>query len=144
MNKIVIKKPIITEKAMKLANNGEYTFEVLKKATKQQIAQAVSSLFKVTVEQVKTVNIKGEKKMQRKVRGFYWTSDIKKAIVKLAKGQTLELFETPKEETTEVITAGEHEPVIQEKKSLLKNTKVRIEKGVNVQAPKTQRKVIPG
>lgn len=140
---IILKKPHITEKTMKMAQEGLYTFIVSKSATKPQIAKVVAEKFDVKVISVKTVNIKGQIKMQRKVRAYYETSGIKKAMVQVAKGQTIALFEAPKEEA-EVISAGEMEPVIKEKKSFLRDTKVKIEKGTNVPTTPTQRKVITG
>lgn len=140
---IIIKRPIITEKSMKLAQNGFYTFEVSKNATKPQIAKVVSDKFKISVLKVKTINVKGETKSQRRVRKFYQTKGFAKAIVQVKKGDKIALFETPKEEA--VVTTAEGEPVkIKEKKDLLGRTKVRVEKSAVGAAPTTQRKVITG
>ena len=140
---IVIKRPVITEKSMKLAQGGLYTFEVSKSATKPQIAKVVADKFNVKVIKVRTANIKGEVKSQRRVRKFYQTSSFKKAVVQVAKGQKIAIFETPKEEVT--VTTAEGEPVtLKEKKDILGRTKVRIEKGATGAAPTTQRKVITG
>lgn len=140
---IILKRPIITEKSMKLADKHLYTFEVDKDATKKVIAKAVADKFNVKVVNVKTVNIKGEIKSQRRVRRFYTTSGFKKAIVQVGKTQKIALFETPKEEEVTVTTA-EGEPVkLKEKKDLLGRTKVKVEKSATGAAPTTQRKVIP-
>ena len=140
---IVLIKPLITEKSMKMAKDGVYTFSVAKEANKPTVAKAVADKFNVKVESVKIINVKGRLKMQRKVRNSYQTSGIKKAIVQIAKGQKIAIFEAevPAKET-EVITAGEMEP-IKEKKNLLRGTKVKVEKiGDTMQT--TQRKVITG
>lgn len=144
---IILKRPIISEKSMKLADKHLYTFEVDKNSTKTQIAKAVADKFDVKVIGVKTINIKGETKPQRRVRGFYKTRSFKKAIVKLGKNQKIAIFETPKDEA--VVTTAEGEPqVLKEKKDIFRRTKVKVEKAPHqtVQggaAPTTQRKVIP-
>lgn len=140
---IVLKRPIITEKSMRLAKDGQYSFEVDKNATKSQIAKIVTEKFNVKVLQVKIINKKGEVKNMRAVRGTYKTAGMKKAIVKVKKGDKIAIFETPKEEEVTVTTA-EGEPIkLKEKKDLLGRTKVRVEKSAVGAAPTTQRKVIP-
>lgn len=140
---IILKRPIITEKSMKLAKGHLYTFEVDSDATKDQIAKSVADKFSVKVLKVKTLNVKGKKKSQRKVRKSYQTSNFKKAMVQIAKNQKIAIFETPKEGVT--VTTGEGEPqILKEKKDILRRTKVRIEKGGIGAAPTTQRKVITG
>lgn len=139
----ILLRPIISEKSMKLAERGLYTFEVGKEATKLQIASEVANKFSVKVLKVGTLNIKGERKSQRRVRKFYKTSGFKKAVVQVGKGQKIAIFETPKEEA--VVTTAEGEPqLIKEKKDILRRTKVRVEKGATGTAPTTQRKVITG
>ena len=123
---IILKKPIINEKSMGLTKLGLYTFEVNRNATKKQIEEVVKSKFSVDVVSVKTINVSGKKKMQRSRKGYYVSSDFKKAIVQLKANQKLAIFETVNEEQVEVKT-GESVPV-KEKKSLLRGTKVRIEK----------------
>ncbi len=140
---MIILKPLITEKSMKMAASGVYTFIVAKRASKPEIAKEVARMFSVDVINVKTLVQKGKVKMQRKVRKFYHAKDIKKAMVQLKQGQKLAIFETVKEEEDVVVTRGdEAEPQIIEKKSKLRDSKVRIEK--NIKAPTTQRKVITG
>ena len=75
----VIVKPVITEKSNDGIQEGKYTFEVNKKATKVEIAKAVEKLFEVKVLKVNTMNVKGKKKRV----GYHVgkTSDWKKAIV---------------------------------------------------------------
>jgi len=140
---IVLKRPIITEKSMKLAQSGLYVFEVDKNATKPLIAKTVAAKFNVKVLGVKVVNVKGKLKQQRKVRKVYQTSGIKKALVQVKKGDKIAIFETPKEEA--VVTTGEGEPIkLKEKKDILGRTKVKVEKTAVGAAPTTQRKVITG
>lgn len=140
---IVLKRPIITEKSMKLAGQHLYTFEVDKNATKAAIAKEVTDKFNVKVLSVKTINIKGETKSQKRVRKFYRTSGYKKALVQVGRLQKIALFETPKEEEVTVTTA-EGEPIkLKEKKDILGRTKVKVEKSAVGAAPTTQRKVIP-
>lgn len=142
---IVIKRPIITEKSMKLAQGGFYTFEVDRDATKPLIAKIVASKFNVKVLKVKIINQKGETKNMRAVRGTYRTSSLKKAMVQVKKGDKIAIFETPKTEKEVTVTTGEGEPIrLKEKKDLLGRTKVRVEKTATGAAPTTQRKVITG
>ncbi|MBI2040016.1 50S ribosomal protein L23 [Candidatus Microgenomates bacterium] len=141
---IVLKRPIITEKSMKLADRNLYTFEVEKWATKDQIAKMVAEKFGVKVLKVKTINVKGETKSQRRIRKFYKTGGFKKAYVQVKKGDKIALFETPKEEEVTVTTAEGESIKLKEKKDLLGRTKVRVEKGAVGAAPTTQRKVITG
>lgn len=140
---IIIKRPIITEKSMKLAKGGLYTFEVDKNATKLQIGKIVAEKFNVKVVNVKTITSKGKTKSQKRVRKTYKTSGFKKALVQVKKGEKIAIFETPKEEVT--VTTAEGEPIkLKEKKDLLGRTKVKVEKTAVGAAPTTQRKVITG
>lgn len=141
---IVLKRPIITEKSMKLAQSGLYVFEVDKDATKPAVAKAVAEKFNVKVLEVKVLNVKGKVKQQRRVRKVYNLSGFKKALVQVKKGEKIAIFETPKEEEVTVTTA-EGEPIkLKEKKDILGRTKVKVEKTPQFGgAPTTQRKVIP-
>lgn len=129
---------------MKLADGHLYTFEVDKNATKAAIAKTVSDKFNVKVLKVKTLNLKGEKKMQRRARKFYKTQTFKKAMVQIPKNQKIAIFETPKEEEVTVTTVEGEPQIIKEKKDILRRTKVRVEKSATGKAPTTQRKVITG
>lgn len=127
----VILKPLINEKSMGLTRAGFYTFEVAKFATKEQIAKIVAEKFKVKVVSVNTINRIGKTKQQRTRKGYFQQPHLKKAIVKVGKGDKIAIFEqatAPAEDVT--VTTAEGEPIAQvkEKKSLLKGTKVRIEK----------------
>lgn len=137
--KLCLQKAIVSEKSMKLASTAAYTFVVAKTATKPQIARAVTEQFKVTVLSVRTINVKGEIKMQKRARRNYMTTGFKKAIVQLKKGQVIPLFEAPKEEAT--VTTADEPQVIKEKRNLLRSTKVKIEKS---QGAATQKGVLTG
>ena len=75
----IIARPIITEKSGDAIQEGKYTFEVNKKATKIDIAKAVEKLFEVKVLKVNTMTVKGKEKRVGAHTGM--TSDWKKAIV---------------------------------------------------------------
>jgi large subunit ribosomal protein L23 len=87
----VLRKTMITEKSTSLLQDNKYTFEVDLKANKTEIKQAVESLFKVKVEKVNTMHVKGKLKRVRQIQGR--TPDRKKAIVTLKKGDKIEIFE---------------------------------------------------
>lgn len=125
-------RPLISEKSMGLLKSSFYTFEVSKNATKEQIAKLVNLKFSVDVLSVKTINLPKRIKMQRSKKGYFEVAGIKKAIVKLKKGQKIPLFEVAKAEEekqdVEVRTAeGEVIAKTKEKKSFLRGTKVTIE-----------------
>lgn len=142
---IILNKPIISEKSMKLAQSSLYTFEVNKEATKPLIAKAVADKFNVKVVGVKVVNVKGRIKAQKRVRKNYQSPGFKKAMVQLKKGEKIALFETPREEVTPTDIGAEGEPIkLKEKKDFLGRTTVKVEKSAVGAAPTTQRKVITG
>jgi len=88
----VIKRPLITEKATLARDEAnKYAFEVDRRANKIEIEKAVEKLFKVKVLTVRTMNVAGKKKRMGRIVGR--KSDWKKAIVTLAPGQTIEVFE---------------------------------------------------
>ena len=87
----IIIRPLITEKSTTLMAEGKYVFEVAKSANKIEIAKAISQIFKVKVASVNTINVEG--KVKRMGRSVGKRSDYKKAIVKLAAGETIEFFE---------------------------------------------------
>jgi large subunit ribosomal protein L23 len=84
-----ILSPVITEKATLLSEQNKVVFRVAKDATKVEIAAAVEELFKVRVVKVNTLNVKGKTKRFRGHMGR--RSDIKKAIVTLQEGQTIDI-----------------------------------------------------
>ena len=85
----VIKAPIITEKSSDLAKNNVIVFSVDVKANKTQIKQAVEKVFNVKVDSVNTINVKPKKKRVGRYTGK--TVKVKKAIVKLSEGSSIEL-----------------------------------------------------
>jgi len=88
----IVKKPIITEKTEILRREfNKYTFEVNKKANKIEIKKAVETLFNVKVVDIATLNIKPVTK--RHGMKLYKTSAKKKAVVKLAEGNTITYFQ---------------------------------------------------
>ena len=87
----IIIRPLITEKSTTLMAEGKYVFEVAKAANKIEIAKAISQILNVKVVSVNTVNVEG--KVKRMGRSIGKRSDYKKAIVKLAAGETIEFFE---------------------------------------------------
>ncbi|MBI4032199.1 50S ribosomal protein L23 [Candidatus Berkelbacteria bacterium] len=87
----LILKPVVTEKSMRLAETGRYTFFVPGETSKIAIAKLVSELYKVTVESVRIAKLPGKPKRRGAVSGF--TSPKTKAIVALTKGQTIPGYE---------------------------------------------------
>ena len=86
----IIKAPIITEKTASIAQDGQsYVFKVDTKANKTEIKQAIEKIFNVKVESVHTINVRPKKKRVGRYTGM--TSKYKKAIVKLAEGNTIDL-----------------------------------------------------
>ena len=81
--------PVITEKATLLSEQNKVVFRVAKDATKDDIAAAVEELFKVKVTKVNTLITKGKTKFFRGIKGR--RSDVKKAIVTLAEGQSIDI-----------------------------------------------------
>jgi large subunit ribosomal protein L23 len=81
--------PVITEKATLLSEQNKVVFQVAKDASKDEIAAAVEALFKVNVTKVNTLNVKGKTKRFRGILGR--RSDVKKAIVTLAEGQSIDI-----------------------------------------------------
>ena len=87
----ILVRPLITELTTQLMAEGKYVFVVAKAANKIEIAKAVAEVFKVKVAKVNTVNVTGKKKRMGRTEGK--RPDYKKAIVKLAPGETIEFFE---------------------------------------------------
>ena len=85
----VILSPHITEKATVLSEQNKVVFQVAQDASKDEIASAVEALFNVTVTKVNTLVMEGKTKRFRGIRGK--RSDIKKAIVTLAEGQSIDV-----------------------------------------------------
>ena len=85
----LIRNPVITEKATMLSEGNQITFRVSLEATKPEIKAAVEGLFGVKVLSVNTLVTKGKTKRFRGRPGV--RSDVKKAYVRLAAGQTIDL-----------------------------------------------------
>lgn len=85
----VIVAPVITEKATLLSEQNKVVFQVTADSTKDEIAAAVEALFKVNVTKVNTLNVKGKTKRFRGIVGR--RSDVKKAVVTLAEGQSIDI-----------------------------------------------------
>ncbi len=85
----LIRKPVITEKAMKGSELGQVTFQVPLNATKPQIKDAVEAVFGVKVSAVNTLRQAGKAKVFRGRKGV--RSEVKKAIVTLAQGQSIDM-----------------------------------------------------
>ena len=85
----ILKAPVITEKSQIAKSEGKYTFKVSPKANKTEIKEAIEKIFNVKVTAIRTINVKPKKRRVGRYTGL--TSRYKKAIVKLADGQTIEL-----------------------------------------------------
>ena len=90
----VIIRPVVSEKSYGLRDDGVYTFVVDPRATKVQIHDAVEAIFNVRVVKVNTLNRKGKRKRNRKSMTFGSRPDTKRAIVTLAPGARIDLFES--------------------------------------------------
>jgi large subunit ribosomal protein L23 len=87
----IIIRPVISEKSYALIADGKYTFRVHDRAHKTQIARAVEEIFDVTVAEVRTAKVRAKPKRRGLHKGK--TRAWKKAIVELAPGERIELFE---------------------------------------------------
>ena len=87
----VLIRPVLSEKATALREQNKYTFIVAPSATKIQIKEAVRKLFNVKVVDCTTINVMGKIKRLRGKPGR--SASYKKAIVKLAPGETIKVFE---------------------------------------------------
>ncbi|MHC1549264.1 50S ribosomal protein L23 [Phyllobacterium sp. K27] len=85
----VIVSPVITEKSTMVSENNQVVFNVAKTATKPEIKAAVEALFRVKVTAVNTSVRKGKVKRFRGIVGRQ--SDVKKAVVTLAEGQSIDI-----------------------------------------------------
>ena len=85
----VLRRPVITEKATLVGEYNQVTFEVALDATKPEIGSAVEKLFKVKVTAVNTIRQNGKTKRFRGRLGK--RNDFKKAIVRLAEGDSIDV-----------------------------------------------------
>ena len=89
----VIIAPIVSEKSYALLDQGVYTFRVHPSASKPEIHDAVEAIFGVKVVKVNTLNRQGKSKRNRRTGTTGKRADTKRAIVTLADGERIELFE---------------------------------------------------
>jgi len=89
----ILLRPVISEKSLRLADDGKYTFIVAPDAHKTQIRQAIEATFNVKVTGVNTANRQGKRRRTR----FGWGKrpDTKRAIVTLAAGERIDVFGGP-------------------------------------------------
>ena len=87
----VILAPVVSEKSYSLIDQNAYTFLVHPDANKTEIGQAVAAIWNVKVVSVNTINRKGKEKRFRYAKGR--RAGTKRAIVKLAEGDKIEIFE---------------------------------------------------
>jgi large subunit ribosomal protein L23 len=90
----VVLRPVVSEKSYGLLDNNVYTFVVHPDASKIEIREAVEQIFNVAVVKVNTLNRKGKRKRNRRQATFGQRKDTKRAIVTLAAGSRIDLFET--------------------------------------------------
>jgi large subunit ribosomal protein L23 len=86
----VLSWPHITEKATALSKENQYIFRVAPRSNKIEIKQAIEDVYGVNVEGVRVVNIPAKRRRLGRTRG--WKSGYKKAIVKIKKGQEIEVL----------------------------------------------------
>jgi len=91
----ILIKPIITEKATTMSeSNNCFTFQVDTQANKIEIKKAVETAYGVSVEKVRTINVRPDRSTKYTKTGIQHgkTNAIKKAIVQLAEGETIDLY----------------------------------------------------
>jgi len=89
----VILAPVVSEKSYGLSAGGVYTFTVAPGASKPEISDAVESIFGVKVLKVNTLNRQGKRRRNRRSPTMAKLPDSKRAMVTLAEGDTIDLFE---------------------------------------------------
>jgi len=89
----VIIRPVVSENSYALLDQGVYTFIVRPDANKTEIRYAVENIFGVNVVKVNTLNRPGKRKRNRRKQTFGKRPDTKRAIVTLASGQSIPIFE---------------------------------------------------
>jgi large subunit ribosomal protein L23 len=89
----VLLKPVVSEKSYALLESNQYTFIVHPSASKPEISDAVESIFDVTVTRVNTLNRQGKKTRNRRTGKVGSKASTKRAIVTLAEGDSIDLFE---------------------------------------------------
>jgi len=89
----IIIKPVVSEKSYALYDSNVYTFVVHPDATKPEIRDAIQAIFEVKVRKVNTLNRSGKRKRNRRSGTMGQRSDQKRAIVSLAEGHSIDLFQ---------------------------------------------------
>ena len=89
----VILEPVVSEKSYGLLDANVYTFKVHRDASKPEIRDAIQAIFEVRVTNVNTLNRKGKRVRDRRTGKWGSRADTKRAIVTLAEGQSIPLFE---------------------------------------------------
>jgi large subunit ribosomal protein L23 len=89
----VLVRPVVSEKSYALMEDGAYIFVVAPDATKIDVRNAVEQAFGVRVKSVNTLNRKGKRRRNRKSNSFGTRSSTKRAVVTLAGGDKIDLFE---------------------------------------------------
>jgi large subunit ribosomal protein L23 len=89
----VIIRPVVSEKSYGMLEDNVYTFVVAPDASKPEIRDAVEAIFDVSVLKVNTLNRKGKRIRNRRTGGYGKRSDQKRALVTLAEGDSIDLFE---------------------------------------------------
>lgn len=89
----IFKRPVLTEKSLRLARQGWYTFEVNKEATKKDIAGAVKELFNVDPIKVRTMVVEGKTRRVGRARREVKSTSWKKTMIKIKKEQKIDLFD---------------------------------------------------
>ena len=89
----VLIRPVVSEKSYGLLETNVYTFVVAPSASKPEIRDAVQNLFDVSVVKVNTLNRKGKRKRNRRNGTFGQRANEKRALVTLAEGDSIDLFE---------------------------------------------------
>lgn len=89
----IILKPVVSEKSYRSMDENFYTFIVSPRANKIEIRKAIEQIFNVKVLKVNTLNRKGKRQRNRRTGEYNSRPDTKRAIVKLAADDRIELFD---------------------------------------------------
>ncbi len=92
----MILTPILTEKSMRLAAEGWYTFAIPESYSKGKVGEVLKKVYDVDTIKVRTLKVRGRGKRNPLTRRSYRTADQKRALVRLKKGQKLTAFEVGK------------------------------------------------
>jgi large subunit ribosomal protein L23 len=89
----VLLRPIVSEKSYALMEDGVYIFAIAPDATKIDVRHAVETAFGVRVAKVNTLNRKGKRRRNRRTNTIGTRPSVKRAVVTLAGGDRIDLFE---------------------------------------------------